>query len=74
MVLEVKVNYTKNLINLNKKYENNLQKVVIFNVTSCLFVFLPKNTFGGTVLDNVSGQPLPGVNVNIQGSAKWNFN
>ena len=38
-----------------------------------LFLLLPicvlaQNTFSGTVVDKVSGQPIPGVNVNIQGS------
>ena len=30
---------------------------------------LAQNTVGGTVLDKVSGQPIPGVNVNVQGAA-----
>jgi hypothetical protein len=42
LILEVKVNYTKNLINLNKKYESNLQKVVIFNVTSAFLCSGPE--------------------------------
>ncbi|SFE89442.1 SusC/RagA family TonB-linked outer membrane protein [Flavobacterium xueshanense] len=29
---------------------------------------LAQNTVGGTVLDKVSGQPIPGVNVNVQGA------
>ncbi len=32
------------------------------------FCVLAQNTFSGKVLDKVSGQPLPGVNVNVQGS------
>jgi len=33
------------------------------------FCVLAQNTFSGSVLDKVSGQPIPGVNVNVQGSA-----
>ncbi|WP_426090346.1 SusC/RagA family TonB-linked outer membrane protein [Flavobacterium sp. DSR3-2] len=33
------------------------------------FSILAQNTVGGTVLDKTSGQPIPGVNVNVQGSA-----
>ncbi len=33
------------------------------------FSILAQNTVGGTVLDKVSGQPIPGVNVNVQGAA-----
>ena len=33
------------------------------------FCVLAQNTFSGKVLDKVSGQPLPGVNVIVQGSA-----
>lgn len=33
------------------------------------FSILAQNTVGGTVLDKVSGQPIPGVNVNVQGTA-----
>lgn len=33
------------------------------------FSVLAQNTVGGTVLDKVSGQPIPGVNVNVQGAA-----
>ena len=33
------------------------------------FSILAQNTVGGTVLDKVSGQPIPGVNVNVQGNA-----
>lgn len=29
---------------------------------------LAQNTVGGTVLDKMSGQPIPGVNVNVQGA------
>jgi iron complex outermembrane receptor protein len=35
----------------------------------CCYSFLvPQNTLSGTVLDKTSGQPIPGVNVNVQGS------
>ncbi|TDE45441.1 TonB-dependent receptor [Flavobacterium rhamnosiphilum] len=30
---------------------------------------LAQNTIGGTVLDKVSGQPIPGVNIKVQGTA-----
>jgi iron complex outermembrane receptor protein len=33
------------------------------------FSILAQNTISGTVLDKVSGQPIPGVNVNVQGAA-----
>lgn len=33
------------------------------------FSILAQNTVGGTVLDKVSGQPIPAVNVNVQGAA-----
>ena len=33
------------------------------------FSILAQSTVGGTVLDKVSGQPIPGVNVNVQGNA-----
>jgi iron complex outermembrane receptor protein len=33
------------------------------------FSVLAQNTVGGTVLDKASGQPIPGVNVNVQGAA-----
>ena len=33
------------------------------------FSILAQNTVGGTVLDKMSGQPIPGVNVNVQGAA-----
>jgi len=32
------------------------------------FSVLAQNTVGGTVFDKVSGQPIPGVNVNVQGT------
>ncbi len=32
------------------------------------FCVLAQNTFSGKVLDKVSGQPIPGVNINVQGS------
>ncbi|MFV8270699.1 SusC/RagA family TonB-linked outer membrane protein [Flavobacterium sp. GT2N3] len=33
------------------------------------FSILAQNSVGGTVLDKASGQPIPGVNVNVQGAA-----
>jgi len=33
------------------------------------FCVLAQNTFKGSVIDKASGQPIPGVNVNVQGSA-----
>jgi iron complex outermembrane receptor protein len=34
-------------------------------ITATAFSILAQNTVGGTVLDKISGQPIPGVNVNV---------
>jgi hypothetical protein len=49
-------------------YENNLQEVVIFITVSLRLVLLAQSTLSGTVTDTASGQPLPGVNVVVEGS------
>jgi len=45
-----------------------IYKKLLFLMLLLPFCVLAQNTFSGKVLDKVSGQPLPGVNVNIQGS------
>ena len=46
-----------------------IYKKLLFLMLLLPFCVLAQNTFSGKVLDKVSGQPLPGVNVIIQGSA-----
>ena len=46
-----------------------IYKKLLFLFLLLPFCVLAQNTFSGTVLDKVSGQPIPGVNVNVQGSA-----
>ncbi|HAH55279.1 MAG TPA: SusC/RagA family TonB-linked outer membrane protein [Flavobacterium sp.] len=45
-----------------------IYKKVLFLLLFLPFCVLAQNTIGGTVLDKTTGQPLPGVNVNVQGS------
>ncbi len=46
-----------------------IYKKLLFLMLLLPFCVLAQNTFSGKVLDKVSGQPLPGVNIIIQGSA-----
>ncbi len=46
-----------------------IYKKLLILVLLLPFSILAQNTVGGSVVDKVSGQPLPGVNVNVQGSA-----
>jgi TonB-dependent starch-binding outer membrane protein SusC len=46
-----------------------IYKKLLFLLFLLPFCVLAQNTFSGKVLDKVSGQPIPGVNINIQGSA-----
>ncbi|MFV8371395.1 SusC/RagA family TonB-linked outer membrane protein [Flavobacterium sp. LB2P74] len=46
-----------------------IYKKLLILVLLLPFSILAQNTVGGTVLDKVSGQPIPGVNVNVQGAA-----
>jgi iron complex outermembrane receptor protein len=41
---------------------------LLFLVLLLPFSILAQNTLNGTVLDKSSGQPIPGVNVNVLGS------
>ena len=47
-----------------------IYKKLLILVLLLPFSVLAQNTVSGTVVDKVSGQPLPGVNVNVQGTAK----
>ena len=46
-----------------------IYKKLLFLMLFLPFCVLAQNTISGTVLDKANGQPLPGVNVNVQGSA-----
>jgi hypothetical protein len=45
-----------------------IYKKLLFLLLLLPFSILAQNTVNGTVLDKVSGQPIPGVNVNVQGA------
>ncbi|TDE00857.1 SusC/RagA family TonB-linked outer membrane protein [Flavobacterium hiemivividum] len=45
-----------------------IYKKLLFLVLLFPFSILAQNTLSGTVLDKSSGQPIPGVNVNVEGS------
>ena len=45
-----------------------IYKKLLFLVLLFPLSILAQNTLGGTVLDKASGQPIPGVNVNVEGS------
>ena len=45
-----------------------IYKKLLFLMLLLPFCVLAQSTFSGKVLDKVSGQPIPGVNVNVQGS------
>jgi TonB-linked SusC/RagA family outer membrane protein len=45
-----------------------IYKKLLFLVLLLPFSVLAQNTISGTVLDNVTKQPIPGVNINIQGA------
>jgi iron complex outermembrane receptor protein len=45
-----------------------IYKKLLFLLLLLPFCVLAQNTFSGSVLDKASGQPIPGVNVNVQGS------
>src|SRR3970040_2154449 len=47
-----------------------IYKKLLFLLLLLPFSILAQNTLRGTVLDNASGQPIPGVNVNVQGTTK----
>ncbi len=47
-----------------------IYKKLLFLLLLLPFCVLAQNTFSGSVHDKVSGQPLPGVNINVQGSAR----
>jgi iron complex outermembrane receptor protein len=44
-----------------------IYKKLLFLLLLLPFCVLAQNTFNGTVLDKASGQPIPGVNVKVQG-------
>lgn len=46
-----------------------IYKKLLFLLLLLPFCAIAQNKIEGTVLDNVSGQPIPGVNVKIEGSA-----
>lgn len=46
-----------------------IYKKLLILVLLLPFSVLAQSTVSGTVLDKVSGQPIPGVNVNVQGAA-----
>ena len=46
-----------------------IYKKLLFLVLLLPFSILAQNTVSGTVLDNITKQPIPGVNVNVQGAA-----
>jgi iron complex outermembrane receptor protein len=45
-----------------------IYKKLLILVLLLPFSVLAQNSVGGTVLDKVSGQPIPGVNINVQGT------
>ncbi|RTY96104.1 TonB-dependent receptor [Flavobacterium sp. GSN2] len=45
-----------------------IYKKLLILVLLLPFSVLAQNIVGGTVLDKVSGQPIPGVNINVQGT------
>jgi iron complex outermembrane receptor protein len=45
-----------------------IYKKLLFLLLLLPFCVLAQNTFSGKVLDKASGQPIPGVNINVQGS------
>ena len=45
-----------------------IYKKLLFLLLLLPFSILAQNTVSGTVLDKASGQPIPGVNVNVQGA------
>jgi TonB-linked SusC/RagA family outer membrane protein len=45
-----------------------IYKKLLFLLLLLPFSILAQNTLSGTVLDKTSGQPIPGVNVNVQGA------
>ncbi|MFV5699616.1 SusC/RagA family TonB-linked outer membrane protein [Flavobacterium sp. ZT3R17] len=45
-----------------------IYKKLLFLLLLLPFSILAQNTLNGVVLDKVSGQPIPGVNVNVQGA------
>lgn len=45
-----------------------IYKKLLFLLLLLPFSILAQNTLSGTVLDKTSGQPIPGVNVNVQGT------
>ncbi len=47
-----------------------IYKKLLFLLLLLPFCVLAQNTFNGSVLDKVSGKPIPGVNINVQGSVK----
>ena len=47
-----------------------IYKKLLFLLLLLPFCVLAQNTFSGSVHDKVSGQPIPGVNINVQGSAR----
>ncbi|MFE3847088.1 SusC/RagA family TonB-linked outer membrane protein [Flavobacterium sp. LB3P45] len=47
-----------------------IYKKLLFLSLFLPFSILAQNTLTGVVLDKVSGQPIPGVNINVQGTAK----
>ncbi|MFV8467335.1 SusC/RagA family TonB-linked outer membrane protein [Flavobacterium sp. LB1P62] len=46
-----------------------IYKKLLFLLLLLPFSILAQNTLNGVVLDKASGQPIPGVNVNVQGAA-----
>lgn len=46
-----------------------IYKKLFFLVLLLPFSVLAQNTISGTVLDNVTKQPIPGVNINVQGTS-----
>lgn len=46
-----------------------IYKKLLFLLLLLPFSILAQNTINGVVLDKASGQPIPGVNVNVQGAA-----
>jgi iron complex outermembrane receptor protein len=47
-----------------------IYKKLLFLLLLLPFCVLAQNTFTGSVLDKTSGKPIPGVNINVQGSVK----
>lgn len=46
-----------------------IYKKLLFLLLLLPFSILAQNTLNGVVLDKASGQPIPGVNVNVLGAA-----